>query len=251
MDHIKAAFSKPIAHRGLHNAANGVIENARDAFENAVAHGFAIECDLQLTGDNLPVVFHDEKLDRLTAQSGILSDISADQLGRIPIKNSAHTPQTFAQLLAMIDGTTPLIVELKSQGARNEALAKSAIEAAQHYRGPLVFKSFDPGILKALREKNCPFPIGIVVEAEKPDGLSWSQAFALRNLLHLPYSRFQFISCNVSDLEMWPVKLLRRLGMRVMTWTVDKLEELEPATQHADQIVFEGAVGEKLIERQA
>ena len=251
MDHIKAVFEKPIAHRGLHDAPSGVIENSIDAFESAIAHGFAMECDVQLTGDDNPVVFHDQNLDRLTAQHGKLSDISADQLCRIPLKGSTHAPQTFAQFLEHIDGRTPLIVELKPQGTRNTILAERVIEIARSYNGPLVFKSFDPRILCALHKKKCPFPIGIVVEAERPDGLTWSQAFALRNLLHLPYSHFQFISCNVSDLEMWPVKLLRKFGMRVMTWTVDKLDELHPAAQHADQIVFEGAVGQHLIERQA
>ena len=67
-------FPRPVAHRGLHDRANGVIENSASAFAAAIAGDFAIECDLQLTSDGHAVVFHDEKLERLTGETGLVSD---------------------------------------------------------------------------------------------------------------------------------------------------------------------------------
>ena len=70
---------RPIAHRGLHDAAKGVIENTLRAAEAAIAGGFAIECDIQLSSDGEAIVFHDETLDRLTDASG---PVSALERGR-------------------------------------------------------------------------------------------------------------------------------------------------------------------------
>ncbi|WP_299347726.1 glycerophosphodiester phosphodiesterase family protein [uncultured Maritalea sp.] len=239
MDDIAAAFAQPIAHRGLHNHKKGIIENSADAFAAAINAGLAIECDLQLTGDDQPVVFHDYTLDRLTAQSGRLRSISADQFSRIPLKGSQNKPQSFADLLQQVDGQVPLIVELKSQHDDNSQLAKHTVEVAQNYEGPLVFKSFDPKLLVDLRRHACPWPIGVVLEREKPKNAPWIVGFLLRHLLHWPWTRFSFVSCNVDDLDLPMVRLCRTLGYKVMTWTVKNEAQHANAAIYADQVVFE------------
>jgi glycerophosphoryl diester phosphodiesterase len=251
MDHLAAAFSHPIAHRGLHDLSIGQIENSKIAFAAAIHHNFGIECDIQLTGDDVPVVFHDETLGRLTSQSGRVADLSADQLSKISLSGGTDCPQTFSAFLQQIDGAVPIIAELKSQGARNEALAQAVIAAASQYAGPLVFKSFDPRLLHFLAKHHCKHPFGIVVEREKPSEINELQAFAMRNLLHYPYSKFHFISCNVADLDMISIRLLRKLGLKIMTWTVDLPHERERAIHMADQIVFEGEVGKHLVDEQS
>ena len=75
----KGIFDRPIAHRGLHDRDAGVIENSRSAFARAIEEGYAIECDVQLTRDGVPVIFHDDTLERLTGLSGYVRDISSDQ----------------------------------------------------------------------------------------------------------------------------------------------------------------------------
>lgn len=250
MDHIAAAFARPIAHRGLHDKSIGQIENSKSAFAAAISHRFGIECDIQLTGDDVPVVFHDEKLGRLTDQHGLVADISADQLKRIQLVGTNDCPQTFEEFLGQIDSAVPLIVELKSQGSKNETLAQKVIDIARHYKGALVFKSFDPRLPHFLKKHHCPFPAGIVVEREKAPELTEFQAFIARNLLHYPFSRFDFISCCVADLDMICIRLARSMGMKVMTWTVDDENERQRANRYADQIVFEGAVGKILVDQQ-
>lgn len=242
MDTLAAAFSRPIAHRGLHDRDAGIIENSQSAFAAAIDAGYAIECDIQLSGDDVPVVFHDYSLNRLTAQKGMIEHISADQLRRIPLENSSDHPQSFKGFLDQVSGTVPLVVELKSQNKRNINLARGVVDAAKDYTGPLVFKSFDPRLLKALRSQNCSWLIGIVLEKEKPKEAYWAQGFMLRHLLHYPTTKFDFLSCNVDDLTLPMVRLFRALGFKAMTWTVTNEADLLAARALADQIVFEGSI---------
>jgi glycerophosphoryl diester phosphodiesterase len=82
-------FDRPIAHRGLHDRAHGVIENSRSAFEAAIARGFTIECDVQLSRDGVPVIFHDDDLERITGRTGPVSSLTAGELGATPLLGSA------------------------------------------------------------------------------------------------------------------------------------------------------------------
>ena len=110
-------FPRPIAHRGLHDKAAGIIENSASAFEAAIAGDFAIECDVQLTGDSVPVVFHDDAMERLIGLPGPIADASADQVTGTALLGSAagDKPQRFTNFLAQISGRTLLQIELKQQ----------------------------------------------------------------------------------------------------------------------------------------
>ncbi|WP_404403669.1 glycerophosphodiester phosphodiesterase family protein [Pelagibacterium halotolerans] len=241
-------FDQPIAHRGLHNRDEGVIENSASAFEAAIARGFAIECDLQLTGDGEAVVFHDHDLERLTGRSGSIHDVTADDICNTPLllSKAGDRPQTFAAFLDQIANRTPLVVEIKHQAnpAARDALTKRAVEAAKSYQGPLVFKSFDPHTLKALRDAGYKGPLGIVTYAYRNpewDGqYSPLQRFVLRHLLHWPVSRFTFVSCERTALALPAIRFCRALGTKVMSWTVKDKAHVPEVLRHADQIVFEG-----------
>jgi len=246
MSILGAVFAQPIAHRGLHDLENNQPENSVEAFDAAVRAGFAVECDLQLSGDNVAVVFHDYTLDRMTAQSGALNDISGDQISRIPLNSADSTIMRFSDFLEMIGDNTPVVVELKSQGENNSELAHAANDAAKDYKGKLAFKSFDPRILSELRAANCKWPIGIVLEKERAKNVNALKGFILRHLLHYPWTKFDFVSCNISDLELPMVRLFRALGYKTMTWTVDTASEMDRAAMHADQIVFEGEAAQLL-----
>ncbi|HEY8596058.1 MAG TPA: glycerophosphodiester phosphodiesterase family protein [Devosiaceae bacterium] len=240
-------LAQPIAHRGFHDRASGILENSASAFDRAIAHGFAIECDLQLTGDDVPVVFHDPTLDRLTGQSGNVRSISAGQLTRIPLKGSASgdCPQRFSTFLEQVAGRVPLVVELKHQkGDATAALAARVVDAIRGYDGPIAFKSFDPRLLTALRTAGYEGPLGIITyrydDEEARQGTNPLQRIWLRGLAHFPMTRFNFISCDHLALTMPSIRLFHRLGFPVMTWTIKSREAAGDALQHADQIVFEG-----------
>ena len=108
-------IERPIAHRGLHDEAKGIIENTLAAAEAAVKNGFAIECDVQLSSDGEAFVFHDRTLERLTNSSGALSVKTSAEIAKIQIKGSDRPPATFDAFLRLVAGRTPVICELKSR----------------------------------------------------------------------------------------------------------------------------------------
>lgn len=241
-------FARPIAHRGLHDRARGVIENSRSAFAAAMARGFGIECDLQLTADGEAIVFHDTDLERLLGQPGLVRSWSSDALVVTPLTGSAtkDCPQTFSELLAQVAGRAPLVVEVKHQAnaADTEALGRRVVECVEAYEGPLVIKSFDPHMLVTLRRAGYAGPLGIITYGyDKPEWYGDMPArtrFVLRHLLHYPWSRFTFISCGRDALRLPAVRMFRMLGFLVMSWTVRSPDEARQALRDADQIVFEG-----------
>ncbi|MGO4571071.1 glycerophosphodiester phosphodiesterase family protein [Microvirga sp. 2TAF3] len=239
--------AKPIAHRGLHNKANGIIENTLAAAEAAIERGFPIECDVQLTADGEAIVFHDFDLARLTGEHGLVIDRKVDDLTKIGISGSVKGDKipSLKGFLGQIAGRTPLVIEIKSKFNGDLRLTKRVCEILKDYHGPFVVKSFDPDIVAALRTFAPNITRGIIAElhyASKTDEiLSPELKFRLANLLHLGESQPHFLSWKVSDLPSAPPYLCKLLGqMPVMTWTVRNPEDRARAEKHADQMVFEG-----------
>lgn len=236
--------ARPIAHRGLHDAAAGVYENTLSATAAAIAGDFAIECDVQDSADGEAVVFHDVTLDRLTGSRGPVRGRSASDLGRIAIGGTADRLRALASFLSRIAGQVPLIVEIKSRFDGDLRLTRRTLEAVAGYDGPLALKSFDPAVVVELRAAAPHLPRGIVAQSRYQggewEGLSAEARHALGNLLHLDETRPDFLSWRADDLPSAAPFLCRHLGrMPVMTWTVRSEAEHRRVAGHADQIVFE------------
>src|ERR1041385_7837877 len=90
--------ARPIAHRGLHDAFSGVIENTPSAFRAAVAAGYGIECDLQISADGEAMVHHDDVLGRLTEGAGRLDTMTTETLRRVAFKSTADRMLTLGEL---------------------------------------------------------------------------------------------------------------------------------------------------------
>lgn len=239
----------PIAHRGLHGAPNSfgqtLVENSLAACQAAIDNGYAIEADLQLSGDGQAMLIHDAVLDRLTEQSGNVRSVSADQLARIYLRNSSETIPRLADLLDLVDGAVPLVIELKYQpGDSTHQLALSAAKIAQAYRGEISFISFDPHLLATLRKCAPQFLRGIIIDhGEKAPTFNpalWFRRLVLRNLLHQPRSKFDFLSCDQQALDLRAVQAQKKRGTQIMSWTIRSQQQATKALQTADQIVFEG-----------
>ena len=241
-------FPRPIAHRGLHDRAAGIIENSASAFEAAIAGNFAIECDVQLSSDGVPVVFHDDDLARLLGREGAIADTSAGDITSSPLLDSAagDRPQRFTDFLSRIAGRTLLQIELKGQrdAAGTQLLARAVAEALKAYDGAVTIESFDPNLLTAIRQFGFTGPRGIITYAyDRPDWdsqLSEEQRYRLRHLLHWHETQFDFISCHNQALDLPAIVFWRALGKPVTAWTIRSRVEADAAAPHIDQIVFEG-----------
>jgi glycerophosphoryl diester phosphodiesterase len=244
--------ARPIAHRGLHDRARGVIENSFEAAEAAAAAGFAIECDVQLSRDGEAMVFHDDRLDRLTGATGLFGERDADELGKLTLRGGASGVPRLTAFLARIGARTPLVCEIKSDFKADMRLVRRVMAVTALYQGQLAFKSFDPDVIAFLRDlaprapDGAPRPLGIVAMAtydasEWPD-LSDAQRDDCASFAHVQRTRPDFVSFNVDDLPHAAPRLLKSLtGAPAIAWTVASAAQRVRAQTFADQIVFEGA----------
>src|ERR1700760_1080160 len=155
---------RPVAHRGLHDTARGVIENMPGAAKAAISGNFAIECDIQLTSDGEAMVFHDDELDRLTEGSGTLLGKTAAELQAVRFKGTDERMMTLADLCTLVAGRVPLVIEVKSHFDGARRLVRRMAEVLSSYDGRAVGMSFDPDQVCGLRELIPNRPRGIVAE---------------------------------------------------------------------------------------
>jgi len=235
--------AQPVAHRGYHDRDAGRIENTIAAAEAAIARGFAIECDVQVTRDDVAVVFHDDTLERLTAATGRVSKMTLAELKSVPLAATATVIPTLEEFLAAVAGRVPLFVELKSDFAGNRRLEQAAAPALAAYAGPLAVMSFDPESMVTLRRMLPSVPRGMVADRFSDD--EWSmipplRRLALRHLAAAPRVMPSFVAWGVHDLPADAPLLLRHLGVPLLTWTVRTAADRSTARRYADQIIFEG-----------
>lgn len=236
-------IDRPIAHRGLHDAANGIIENTSSAFEAAIRHGYAIECDLQLSGDGEAMVFHDATLERLTGERGRLLDRTAAELQTVRFKSTPDHMPTLAGLLDRVDGRATLVIELKSHWDGSVALARRAAEVTEGYHGPFALMSFDPELVAAVRELAPQAVRGIVAEPiadPRETRFGFARRLDLRYLGHIRKSWPYFLSYDVQGLPSGLTRAFRAAGLPVICWTVRDPETAKRARRYCDQITFEG-----------
>ncbi|MDR6950910.1 glycerophosphoryl diester phosphodiesterase [Ancylobacter sp. 3268] len=237
--------ARPIAHRALHDAARGIIENTPSAVDAALARGYAIEVDIQLSADGEAMVFHDDDLDRLTEATGPSEALTLQELKGVVMRGTADRIMTLAELLERVGSRVPLVIELKSRYDGNTAVAIRAVEVLAAYAGPIALMSFDPDLVAAVRTLAPTIPRGFTMERlyDDPewDMLSPATRFAWGNLLHFPRMQPDFLAHYVKDLPSPAVSLARRAtGLAVLSWTVRTPEDRAIAARHADQIIFEG-----------
>lgn len=237
--------ARPIAHRGLHDAAKGIIENTPTAALAAVDRDFGIECDVQLTKDGEAVVFHDFELDRLTASTGRVDAMTAKALAKVRMQGTTDRIMPLTEFIGLIGGRVPLVVEIKSRFDGNMTLARRVAQIVNETAAPIVLKSFDPRIVSVLQLLTPNHARGIIamLDYSYPDyaGCSAAEKHAMANLLHFAETRPDFVSWRVGDLPSAAPYLCRSaLGLPVMTWTVRTAADRAKAERHADQMVFEG-----------
>ncbi|MBP0483754.1 glycerophosphodiester phosphodiesterase family protein [Sagittula salina] len=243
----KGFLDRPVAHRALHDRAAGRPENSRAAVRAAVEADYAIEIDLQMSADGVPMVFHDYQLQRLTGETGALRQRDAAALGAIRLTDAVDGIPTFVEVLEIVGGRVPLLVEVKDQdgamGPDVGPLEAAAASALRGYDGPLALMSFNPHSVEALG-RLCPDrPVGLTScagTAEDYPTLPREAREALGRLEMADAMRLDFISHDHRDLHNPRVAELKARGVRVLCWTIRSPAEEAAARKIAENITFEG-----------
>ncbi len=241
-----AFLRHPIAHRALHDRTQRRPENSPAAIRAAVAAGYGIEVDLQLSADGTPMVFHDETLDRLTAEHGPLSARPAADLTCIALTDADDPIPTLAQILTLVAGQVPLLIEIKDQSltlsetdGRLEAATAALLST---YDGPVAVMSFNPHSVVHMARLAPTIPRGIVTSAYDPG--NWSPlppeiCARLREVPDYDPTLSSFISHEAKDLSRPRVAQLKSQGASILCWTVRSPQAEAEARRIADNITFE------------
>jgi glycerophosphoryl diester phosphodiesterase len=243
----RAAFLRPIAHRGLHHAKRGIVENTAPEFLAAIDKGYGIECDVRPAADGLPVVFHDETLKRLVDGSGPVARVTQRQLKTLRHRIGGAPILTFAELLDLVSGRVPLLIEIKSEWeAPQKSFLKQIAATASAYNGPIALMSFDPAIMTGIRSLAPNLPRGMI--SGNYVGRGWwgrkitaKRAASLRNFLESGPVAPDFYAYDVNALPTPVTEYARAVhGLPLFTWTVRTAKQRRIAAQWADAMIFEG-----------
>ncbi|MFN4155093.1 MAG: glycerophosphodiester phosphodiesterase family protein [Paracoccaceae bacterium] len=245
---LPAGFLRiPVAHRALHDRAAGRIENSPSAVRAAVAAGYAIEVDVQLSADGQAIVFHDDELDRLTAERGPVSARSSDTLGRTRLTGGTDTIPTLAAVLDMVAGQVPLLIEIKDQtgvmGQTDGRLEAAVAQALAGYAGEVAVMSFNPHSLAHMARLAPHVARGLTTSSYDPADWAPLPAEVCEHLRDIPdFDRVgaSFISHQGNDLTRPRVLELRAKGVPVLCWTIRSPEQEAMARQIAVNVTFEG-----------
>ncbi len=239
--------ARPVAHRGLHDRARGIVENMPGAAQAAIDGNFGIECDIQLTADGEAMVHHDDALGRLTEGAGALLKMSTAELKAAKFRETSERMMSLGDLCALVRGRVPLVIEVKSHFDGDRKLVKRMAEVLAAYSGPAAGMSFDPDQVLALREAMPELPRGIIAQRSYDDEywkkLTEKQRRGMLQLRHAFRTRPHFVAYWVDQLPAPAPWIARNLfGLPLLTWTVRAAEQRERAGRYADQMIFEGFV---------
>jgi glycerophosphoryl diester phosphodiesterase len=237
--------ARPIAHRGLHDEARGIIENTSSAVRAAVDANYGIEVDLQITADGEAMVQHDDVLGRLTDGEGRLDAMTAAELKRVTFRGSADRIMTLGELCDLVAGRVTMLLELKSRFDGDGRLPARVASVLKGYRGPVAPMSFDPMQLAALRRDAPQLVSGVIAARYRPHPYWDLMQPWMRNtmayLLPAISARPQFVAYSVADLPaLAPLAARHIFGLPLLTWAVRTPAERETAARWADQMIFEG-----------
>lgn len=242
-----AFLGAPLSHRALHNSAAGIAENSGEAIQAAVAAGYGIELDVQLTRDGEAIVFHDDDLRRLTGARGRVRDQTAAQMTERRLSVGGCRILTLADALGVVAGKSAVLIELKDQSGRMEgsdgALETAVARATAGYDGPVAAMSFNPDMVHCLRNIAPELPRGLTTCAWiSSDGLRLARNYRQRLTRIADFDEVgaAFISHEAARLGAPRVQTLRRSGVPVLTWTIRSPAAEAKARLGADNVTFEG-----------
>lgn len=227
----------PVAHRGLHDMNGSRWENTLSAFEAAADAGYAIECDVRLTSDGVPVIFHDSELKRLTGREGHVHEHSAAEMRSFAVGGTSDRVPSLDDMLALVGGRVPLVIELKGAMGHDDGLVAAVGARLKAYRGEAAIMSFDHWLIRRFGAEAPGIPGGLTAWGMKVADMEAHFSMLAHDI--------GFVSYAWDHLPNPFVTFFRETLMRpVITWTVRNDEAVKATLAHADQMTFEGFLPE-------
>lgn len=234
------------AHRGLHDNSGNAPENSMAAFKKAVKAGYGIELDVQVTKDKVPVVFHDFTLKRACGKEGKVFDYTWEELKDFKLFGSEETIPKFEDVLSLVKGKVPLIVELKVEWLEIYVCTE-ADALLRNYKGTYCIESFNPMALLWYRRYH-----NDVIRGQLADGFTKTGEFKgmlyviLQNLLLNWMTKPDFVAYNHKYAGNLSRRICRRLyGNLAVAWTIKSQEEMEKAVPQFDLFIFDSFIPAK------
>ena len=231
------------AHRGLHDGTR--VENSMSAFRAAVDAGFGIELDVRLSSDGVLVVHHDDELGRVVRGEGRVDSYTAAELSEMRLCDSEDTVPTLAEVLELVDGRVPLLVEIK-EDADVRAVSDATAKMLADYKGDFIVESFNPLSVANARKKLPGVACGFLSTNFAKDPKY--NKFLYRLLGGLLTNRLcspDFIAYDSKFPRRLCLRVARMLGATTVAWTVRSKEEEERMVALGfNAIIFEGYIPE-------
>ena len=227
------------AHRGLWTKA--IPENSLSAFEYAARRGVGIELDIQLTKDKSVVVFHDESLKRMCSADVKVSDLTYEELSAFTLGDSDERIPLLEEVLSLVDGKVPLLIELKGTG-KDTSLCDKAFELLDLYGGAFCIESFNPLLIGYVKNKRPEFKRGQLVTILKKNDVDQPLAvrFLLSHMLLNMISRPHFIAYDSKKNPSFGIFVASSLlGAKKFAWTIRSFAEYKSLKEHGILSIFE------------
>lgn len=231
------------AHRGLHDNRTEAPENSMAAFKKAVESGYGIELDVQLTKDEIPVIFHDETLKRICNQEGNVRDYTYEELQQFTLCDSTERIPLFQDFLNMVAGRVPLIVEIKIHENADKVCTK-VDEILKKYEGPYCMESFHPLAVRWYK-KHRPQVIRGQLSANFRDENKKEifSHFLVHHLLLNFLARPDFIAYNHKHKKVLSRQICQHFYKALsVAWTIRSQQELDDARDGFSLFIFESFI---------
>lgn len=230
------------AHRGFYNNKEKCPENSIPAFKKATILGFGIELDVQKTSDGKLVVFHDESLERMCGKDKRLTDCTYKELRSYNLAGSDEKIPTLNEVLKIVNGKVPLIIEIKPEGDWKET-TKLLSKRMEKYNGTYCVESFQPLAVALYKKLQPQIPRGQLASDmfKEGDKNNFVVKFLCTNLLLNFLSKPDFIAYNHLYSDNLSYRVLRKLfSVTNVAWTVKNRKELAKVRKVFDIFIFEG-----------
>ena len=232
-DKLQPFFEQPIAHRGYFDNNSPAPENSLAAFQRAIDHGYAIELDTQISADGTVWVLHDKNLLRSSGVDRDINKMTDAEIAKCTLFGTNEKVPTFAEVLKLIDGKVPLLVEIKGEADDDvKAISKATAELLDTYKGAYIIQSFNPFAVQWFRENRPNVVRGQLAMdfIKHGEGQSFPIRFALTAMLTNVLSRPNFIAYQLSDSSQITFATMKTLtGVDCFAWTLKSQAELDAA----------------------